>query len=165
MYKKILHTVMVLAASLFLIMVPVQASAGQAQIKVPEKIIKLSEQIGKEYNICPELLQAMAFKESTFRPKAENGTCIGLMQINEPFHRERMDKLGINDLYDPKQNMIMAADYLIELFEKHEDIGIVLMVYNGSKNPEEYVTRTGKLSDYAEQVLELSAVLEEQHGK
>jgi hypothetical protein len=42
-----------------------------------------------------------------------------------------MARLGVTDLYDPEQSMRVAADYLVELFERHCDVGLVLMIYNG----------------------------------
>jgi soluble lytic murein transglycosylase-like protein len=139
---------------------PVHAAEKPEMIEVPEEIIALSEAIGAEYGICPELLQAIAWKESRFTADAKNGSCIGLMQINEPYHGDRMDKLGVTDLTDPEQSMRVAADYIAELAGRYEDIGIVLMVYNGFPKAEDYVNRTGKLSKYATDILELSEKLE-----
>ena len=63
-----------------------QAGAGiQAQAEeciVPDHILEMSNEIGKEYNICPELLQSIAFQESRFQADAQNGNCTGLMQVN-----------------------------------------------------------------------------------
>jgi len=155
----------ILGVALLYGMVPVFAGESKNLVKVPEKIVEISEIIGTEYGIAPELLQAVAFKESSFRPRVTNGTCIGLMQINEPFHRERMERLGVTDLFDPEQNMRVAADYIIELKRKYHCVGIVLMRYNGIRNPEAFIERTGRLSDYAESVLELSAALERENGE
>ena len=41
-----------------------------------------------------------------------------------------MERLGVSDLYDPYGNILVATDYLVELFEKHGDIGLSLMIYN-----------------------------------
>ena len=48
-----------------------------------------------------------------------------------------------------------------ELFEKYEDVGIVLMVYHGEKDA---ATKT-ELSDYADWILTRSAELERMNGK
>lgn len=143
------------------------AIAGEAapSIKVPEEIIKISKDVGEEFGISPELLQSLMFYESTFRSEAVNGFCEGVAQIDKRFHQGRMRKLGVTDLTDPRQNLRVAADYLKELASKYYCIGIVLMRYNGFRNPEEYVERTGKLSEYADKVLELSAALERTNGK
>lgn len=133
--------------------------------EVPEEVIAVSEELGAQYNICPELLQAIAFCESSYRADAVNGDCTGIMQISEKWHKDRMERLGVTDLLNIRQNMTVAADYLAELAEKYEDVGIALMVYNGDSSVNEVLSGTGKISGYAEKVLELSAALEEMHGK
>lgn len=139
---------------------------AEEAVTVPEEIRQISEELGQEYNICPELIQAICFKESRFRQDAMNGDCIGIMQISERWHKDRMDRLGVTDLKDAEQNMKVAADYLSELAERYEgDIGVALMVYNGDSSVKEVLAGTGKISDYAEYILMLSAQLEEQHGK
>lgn len=116
---------------------------------------------GEEYGICPELLMAMIEKESSGRPDVESGGCKGLMQISDRWHKERMKRLGVTDIYDPDGNIHVGADYLSELFEKYCDVGIALMVYHGEKNAD---TKT-ELSDYADWILTRSAELERMNGK
>lgn len=129
------------------------------------EVRELSEQIGAEYTLCPELLQVIARHESGYDETAEADGCIGLMQVSKRWHRERMAKLNVEDLHDPEGNMLVAADYLSELFRQHEDIGMVLMVYSGDSGAEAYA-RTGEgLSDYAQEIMEQAALLELEHGK
>ena len=138
--------------------------AGET-VEVPTHVIELSEQIGQAYGICPELLQAICWRESRFRAEARNGSCIGIMQVSERWHLDRMDKLGMSDLTDPAQNMEVAADYLQELFRDYHDAGIVLMVYNGDSRVWDVLEGREELSSYAREILELSERLERQHGK
>lgn len=133
--------------------------------EVPEEVIAISEELGAQYNICPELLQSIGFCESGYRADAVNGDCIGIMQISEKWHKDRMKRLGVTNLFDIRQNMTVAADYLAELAEKYEDVAVALMVYNGDSGANEVLSGTGNISRYAEKVLELSAALEELHGK
>lgn len=128
---------------------------------VPDHIFEISNEIGKEYNICPELLQSIAFQESRFQADAQNGGCTGLMQVNPAWHADRMRELGVTDLYDPEQNMEVAADYLQELFGRYEDVGTVLMVYHGEAGAVSKI----EPSQYADEILERSAALERLHGK
>lgn len=122
------------------------------------------EQVCEPYNICPELVEAMIERESTWNPKAQNGDCMGLMQISGRWHKERMERLGVTDLLDPYDNILVGVDYLAELFGKSEDAGFVLMTYNGDRRANT-LYKTGKLSAYAEWILERSAELERAHGK
>lgn len=122
------------------------------------------EQVCEPYNICPELVEAMIERESTWNPKAQNGDCMGLMQISGRWHKERMERLGVTDLLDPYDNILVGVDYLAELFGKSEDAGFVLMVYHGEKTAIERAS-SGEISDYADWILERSAELERAHGK
>lgn len=89
----------------------------------------------------------------------DNGTSLGIMQINTRWHTERMEALGVTDLTDPVQCAAVAIDYLAELESRYgytlED-GTLLMAYNmgptGARNAlEAGITAT----DYSEEVLEL----------
>lgn len=155
-----------LAAFLLLLLaaVPVQ-EARAASIEVPEDIRQISDELGMRYNICPELLQAVCFKESSFDPHAENGACVGVMQINPGWHKERMERLGVKDLTDTRGNMLVGADYLSELAKQYEDIGIVLMAYNGDSSIWDVMGGTAGISRYASEILAISAELERGNGK
>lgn len=122
------------------------------------------ESICEPVNICPEFVEALIERESRWDPQAVNGDCIGLMQISERWHRERMQELGVKNLKDPLDNILVGVDYLRELFERYEDPGMVLMVYNGDSRAKN-LQATGNLSEYADWILTRSAELERQHGK
>lgn len=139
------------------------ADVGE-MVHVPEEVWEISEDLGEKYCICPELLQAMAWKESRFRPDVENQGCIGIMQISERWHRDRMKRLGVNDLYDMRQNMTVAADYIAELAADGEPVEIALMKYHGESGISEVMDGTRE-SEYVTNILELAAELERQHGK
>ena len=136
------------------------------KITVPQKVQDACEKYGEQYGICPELLEAICWKESRFDNKAVDSTlkCIGLMQVNAPTHRKRMQRLGIYDLFDVDNNVHVGADILSELFEYNEDVGLVLMLYHGERNAY-YKAKRGKISKYAKEILEISEELERTHGK
>lgn len=119
---------------------------------------------GEQYGICPELLMAIVERESSGVPDAENGDCKGLMQIYTKWHSDRMDRLGVTDIFDEQGNILVGTDLLAELFEKYGDAAVVLMAYHGERNPAEKAER-GEISDYAQGILERSAELERIHGK
>lgn len=119
---------------------------------------------GEQYNICPELLMAIIEAESRGQPDVENGGCKGLMQISVKWHSGRMEKLGVEDIFDERSNILVGADFLSELFEKYQDAAIVLMVYHGERNAVQKA-ENGEISSYAEGILERSAELEEIHEK
>lgn len=128
---------------------------------ISEEVQEICVKYGEEYGICPELLMAMIEKESSGRPDVENGGCKGLMQISDRWHKDRMKRLEVTDIYDSDGNIHVGADYLAELFNKYEDVGVVLSVYHGEKD----ATTKTELSDYAECILTRSAELERMNGK
>ena len=157
--------------ALFLILVAVfttmimwSALVVEARAEEKESWIDYIEIICQERNICPELVEAIIEAESSWNPKAQNGDCIGLMQVSESWHQDRMERLGVTDLTEPYDNILVGVDYLSELFERYEDVGAVLMKWNGDSRLTEYI-ETGELSEYAEKVLKRSAELERLHGK
>jgi soluble lytic murein transglycosylase-like protein len=130
---------------------------------IPEEVKASAEKWGEVYNICPELIEALAYQESRFKADvvSADGMHIGLCQINPNCHSKRMKRLGVTDLKDIDGNIAVACDYLAELFMEYEgDPDIALMCYNG-----DYSWRSGHISRYANEILERSAELERLHGK
>lgn len=119
---------------------------------------------GEMYDICPELLMAMIEAESSGNPKAANGDCKGLMQISERWHIGRMAEIGADDIWSETDNIHIGANYLHELFNRYEDVALVLMVYNGESDAVEKA-ENGYISDYARKILDRSAELERWKGK
>ena len=119
---------------------------------------------GEMYDICPELLMAMIEAESSGNPKAENGDCKGLMQISERWHTGRMEEIGADDIWSETDNIHIGANYLHELFNRYEDVALVLMIYNGESDAVEKAEK-GYISDYARKILDRSAELERWKGK
>lgn len=154
----VMATVMLLSVSL-----PVRAAGSETMTE--QEVAELSSQIGQQYAICPELLQAIAWKESRYDPAASSEGCEGLMQIQSKWHADRMERLGITDLYDPESNMLLAADYLAELSAQYDDVAVVLMYYNGDRRAKDLYQGTGEISDYAEEILYISSEFEIAHGK
>lgn len=142
-------------------------SAGRMDVQAVSEaqVIEMSERIGAAYGLCPELLQAVAWHESSYREDAESGGCSGLMQVAGCWHGDRMARLQVTDLYDPEGNMLVAADYLAELFAEYEDLGMVLMVYSGDSGAEGFAQGGYGLSAYAQEIMEHTCQLEREHGK
>lgn len=133
-------------------------------VTVPEDVREISEELGEQYNFCPEVIQSLGWWESRFDPEAENGGCIGIMQIMPKWHQDRMDRLGVTDLRDTRQNMTVAVDYLSELVRDEEDMEEALMRYHGESHIKERLD-AGEMSEYVENILTLSAELERRNGK
>lgn len=139
----------------------ITVEAAQSQKEEWEDYIEI---VAAEYHICQELIEAVIERESSWRPDVANGSCIGLMQINPEYHAERMERLGVENLLDPYDNILVGTDFLAELFQEYGDIYAVLMYYNAGYDGLR-AWRAGEYSDYAVEVAERSAELEREHGK
>lgn len=136
----------------------------QYDTMIPDEYIPYVLEIGQQYNISPELILAMIEAESGGNPDAvsESG-CIGLMQIKQQFATERMDRLGVTDLYDPYSNILVGVDILSELAEKYHDLPAVLMAYNkGEYSGAIEQAESGEYSAYAKKIMARAEELESQ---
>ena len=113
----------------------------------------------KEYNIDFSFTMAVIFKESSFRPDADSGSSVGLMQINRINHEWLSKELGITDFFDPEQNVTAGLYMLRQLFEKYEDPALVLMAYNMGETGARRLWDKGiYTSDYAEGVFQQAEI-------
>ena len=100
-----------------------------------------------EFNIPYALALGLVEKETNFRNVVgDDGASVGYMQIQQKWHRDRMDRLGVTDLTDPGGNFRVGLDFLSELYNKYHDWGMALTVYNMGHNP-------GYITKYANKVL------------
>ena len=160
-----MRKLMILAVAITALMTtPIATSAESQETYISEEIQAYCVEVGEEYGVCPELLMAMIETESSGNTNSVNGDCKGLIQVSQKWHYDRMERLGVSDLYDPYGNILVATDYLVELFEKHGDLPLVLMIYNGDSKAYEHY-ENGTLSVYAEKIINRSYELEEVHGK
>lgn len=106
-FKKI-----VLSISLLILVFINSVSISAEGEFLPEEYIQYTEEIGEMYGICPEFIQAVIEHESGGDPRANNGICCGLMQIYPKYHKDRMARLGVTDLYDPYSNILVGTDLL-----------------------------------------------------
>lgn len=135
---------------------------------IPADIRDYCEVIGAEYEICPELLEAIAYKESRFCPEVTNKKCYGLMQINVKVHADRIEKYGwtADDMFDKYKNITVAADYLKELYDTYgDDDPLILLYYSGDAKGIANYKEYSFLTDYVSDILTRSANYERIHGK
>lgn len=142
--------------------IPVSAQTRDTHIK--KEYQRYIYDISEQYNVCPELIMAIVEAESSGKADARNGGCIGLMQVYEKYHKDRMKRLGVTDLYDPYSNILVGTDILMELAERYGDLPLVLMKYNGSSDAVQRA-ESGNYTKYAEDIMKRSEELERIHGK
>lgn len=115
------------------------------------------------YDLDPCFIKSIIWHESRFDPnaKSSNGKCIGLMQINEYWHKDRMERLGVSNLQDSYSNILVGCDYISELFDKYQDPHLVLMLYNMPHDKAMQKFKQGEISYYAKSVMSLTKHLKE----
>lgn len=104
------------------------------------------------YDVDPFTIIAQIEKESSCRAYICNPRtgCAGLMQIYEKWHVDRMDRLGVTDLLDGKQNILVGIDYMAELLKRCDgDYIHALMCYNMGGSNADPKFKNGEYSDYA----------------
>ena len=111
----------------------------------------------EKLNMEPAVIIAMIDQESDFREDCvgDDGASFGLMQIQQKWHTERMDKLGVTDLMNPLQNVAVGIDYLAELLDRGNGLEWALAAYNAGPSG----ANEGYGSSYAAAVLEISESL------
>ena len=119
------------------------------------------------YGIDPTIAIAMIDRESDFDISAigDRGESYGLLQVKPRYHVERMEKLGVSDLLDPFDNVLVGIDYLAELLDKYDgDMEKALVGYNAGPSGayEHYFSKGVYSSEYSRQVLATSKSLAEE---
>lgn len=107
-----------------------------------------------EFDVPYELALAVIERETDFRNVVgDGGDSIGYMQIQERYHRDRMDELDVEDLMDPAGNFRVGCSLLAELLDRYATADMALMAYNMGATGAARVWERGIYeSDYSRQV-------------
>lgn len=91
-------------------------------------VTPLIDQAAKAQKLEPELIRAVIEKESALRPCAVSGKgAQGLMQLMPA----TAEQFGLDDVFDPKQNIDAGAQFLKQLLDKYSgDLAKALGAYN-----------------------------------
>jgi soluble lytic murein transglycosylase-like protein len=121
------------------------------------KVSPYIDEIAKQYHLHPGLLHAIVRVESAYNPKAlSRKGAQGLMQLMPATAK----RYGVDNSYDPQQNLQGGAKYLKDLLKLFEfDIKLALAAYNAGENA---VLRHGnKIPPYPETKSYVKKVLDE----
>lgn len=113
------------------------------------------KELCEAYGVDMPLVLAIIGQESNYDPAAigDGGNSIGLMQIQPMHHQQRMDKLGVTDLLDPRQNVLVGIDLLAELLSENNNAEWAITAYNAGAGTADFNKKIGMRSEYAESVM------------
>lgn len=127
---------------------------------LPEKfdkthITKLIEKYSNENGLDKNLVEAVIHAESSFNNEAvSHAGAQGLMQLM-PLTAE---KLGVDDPFDPEQNIAGGTKYLRNLINKYNSVELGLAAYNaGPENVNKYggIPPFSETQNYVKKVIDL----------
>lgn len=111
----------------------VQAPVESGEVPRPETLARLSrfdriiERYSEQYAIDPNLIKAMIYVESRGRTRSVSPKgALGLMQIMPA----TASAIGVNNPFDPEENIAGGTKLLRYMLEKFENIGLALWAYN-----------------------------------
>ncbi len=114
-------------------------------VKAPFR--ELIEAASARYRVDADLITSVIAAESNFDPKAiSRRNARGLMQLLP----KMATRLGVRDIFDPKQNIDAGTRYLGDLLKHYNnDLALALAAYNAGP---ENVQKFGKVPPYAETI-------------
>lgn len=139
----------------------------ESTIPIPEKkiigsiptfedtIFSYVHNICKDYpNIDPCIVLSVIYHESRFIPNVSSGKCVGLMQVSTYWHKDRAQRLGVTDFWDPYSNILLGVDLLNELLNDcNGDIYLALTRYNGGTHIGKYAREVVNLANLGEEYI------------
>ena len=115
----------------------VEVSAEYIAIPANQAYDDIIEEAAAEYDLDPNLIRAVMQAESAFHPFAvSRAGAEGLMQLMP----ELADEMGVNNAFDPRDNIMGGVRYLKRLLDYHNgNIDLALASYNaGPGNVQRY---------------------------
>lgn len=126
-------------------------------IPLSEELQLYTMQLSEEFNVPYDLLFAIMFVESTFRPHVISRTRdYGIMQINRVNHGWLREQHGITDFLCAEQSILSGTIMISALIERYEDLHKALMAYNmGSAGARRRWKQGIYTSTYSKRVIEI----------
>lgn len=123
------------------------------------ELAPMIDSAAQTHSVKPNLLRAVMEQESGFRPCAVSPKgAQGLMQLMP----DTAGEMGIQDAFDPKQNIDAGARFLKQLLDKYKgDLPLALGAYNAGPGT---VDQAGKVPDIPETRDYVAAILKKLAG-
>lgn len=154
--------------------------SGFKGYEIPEKYAKNGGSFPKSiqiylWELCEEreldyyTVVALIERESKYKADAtgDNGASKGYMQIQQKWHKKRMEEEQVTNLYNPCGNIRVGLNFLDELYEKYDNWDKALMAYNMGEGRAKELWKEGVYStEYSREILQRSQdIKQEIQGK
>lgn len=99
----------------------------------------------KERGIDYYIAVALIERESGYRSNAtgDSGDSKGYMQVQEKWHKKRMEEEAVADLYNPYENISVGLNFLEELYSKYNNWSLALMCYHRGESGAKRLWKNG----------------------
>lgn len=125
--------------------VPVKSALG-----LSEDLEGFIEQAAEYYNLPSDLVRAVIWVESRGVTTADNGLCVGLMQLNRDYADTFMQATGALNITEPRYNIVCGCWWLSELLEWADgEEDLALMAYNLGQSKARKNWNNGVVTSYA----------------
>ena len=140
---------------------PLPAKAGKVADRL-ENYEKAIEQCSARYGLDAALLKAVIYAESggDHRALSSRGAA-GLMQLMP----ETAAELGVEDPFDPEQNIASGARYLKSLIDRFGSVELALWAYNAGPRAVEEDRLPAETRAYVPRVLALRRLFKDRTGE
>ena len=147
----------------FVFAVPVMASENKTPqlnaqsfpTAIPSHIASYILEAASQFNVDPNLVAAMAFKESRFNPTAVSWRgAQGILQLMP----KTAKSLGVTDSFDAKQNILGGTKYISQLLKRFNgNVEMAVAAYNAGPErvAKEGPHATAEATDYVKVVTSL----------
>ena len=110
---------------------PEPATATRTSIPLSEELQCTVEQSADHYSLDPALVYAVIDVESRGDPLADNGQCVGLMQLDRQYTATFCAGAHVQSITDPADNIAAGCWWLSELLSRYDgDTERALAAYN-----------------------------------
>lgn len=126
-------------------------SKGSARLYDSKEFDPMIQEASSRYKVPEKLIRAVIKAESSFNPRAtSHAGAMGLMQLMPGTARD----LGVQDAYNPKENIMGGTRYLRELLDRYNgNIPMAVAAYNwGMGNLERGGPLPAETRNYVQQV-------------
>ena len=127
----------------------------RAKTAAGDRVVQTVESTCANNGVPERLVWAVIWVESRGMEDADNGQCVGLMQLNRTYEKTFIANTGVQNLTDPANNVTAGVWWLGELLAEYGDTTLALMAYNmGPAAAEELWLQGVRESTYSRNVRE-----------